>query len=83
MKQSFALIASILVCSALIVILAWAPFNYPMATDKIIKNILIGAALGLVFYFLALHKKVRRKKTAISRPLHHKSANKKKAKAHA
>jgi uncharacterized membrane protein YccC len=81
MKQSFALIASMLVCSALIVILAWAPFNYSMSTDKIVKNVLIGAALGLVFYFLALHKKVRRRKPA-SKPVQHNTA-KKKAKAHA
>jgi hypothetical protein len=82
MKQSFALIASMIVCSALVVALAWAPFNYTMSADKLVKNILIGAALGLVFYFLALHKKTKRTK-AVSGLAQGRPAKKKARSVHA
>jgi hypothetical protein len=76
MKQTISVIATVAICSALFVILMWAPFTYSLTAGQIVKYALIGAALGLVFYFVAIKKAVTRRKP-IKNPLPQQQVSKK------
>ncbi len=76
MKQSYTLIASVIICSVLFVLLMWAPFTFSLTVGQVIKYALIGAGMGLVFYVVALRKAVSRSR-AVSRPVQRKQFSKK------
>ena len=63
MKQSFALVGTLVIFSVLLVVLMWAPFTYPMPAGQVVKYALIGAGLGLVFYLIAIRKSTRRRRS--------------------
>jgi hypothetical protein len=76
MKQSLTLFGTVAICSVLFVVLMWAPFTYSLTVGQIVKYALIGAGLGLIFYFVAIKKAVGRRRP-IKNPLPKQQVSKK------